>query len=136
MARPSRRLLAWLALSWLALLPTPLLAQGVSGTWHGTALDVYENGDTQTYRVILVIQDNGTGRTDYPTLGCEGVLSPHRQTGEFVEFRERIVRGGDTCLDGGIIAVRLIGRQLIFSWTGENTSIPGTTAVAVLRRQQ
>lgn len=136
MARPSLRMFAWLTLLWIAALPAPALAQGVTGTWHGTALDVYENGDTQTYRVILVINDNGSGRTDYPTLDCEGVLSPLRQTGEYVEFRERIVRGGETCLDGGTISVRVTGRQLIFTWTGENTAVPGTTAVAVLRRQQ
>jgi hypothetical protein len=104
--------------------------ESIIGQWAGLVL---QNEPSETYPVTLTINADGSGRIDYPMLGCGGDLTRERRNGDVIYFRERITYG-DHCITNGTVGVYPRGRRLIWFWTGEGSSFPGMSASAVLTR--
>jgi hypothetical protein len=117
------------------LLATAAWAQqpSLTGTWDGVALEVHAGGETQLYSIQIHIADDGTGKIDYPTLACGGLLTPLRKSGDVQEFRESLSYGHDNCVDNGTVSLWLKAGKLFWYWTGEDSSQPESVASAILR---
>ena len=117
-----------------SLLAAPSAAQQtIVGSWSGSVLEMQADGQPQVYPIRMLIDANGTGTIEYPTLACGGRLTPLGTPGELREFRETLTYGIDKCVDNGTVGVLPRAGKLIWYWTGEETSQPDSVASAVLR---
>jgi hypothetical protein len=100
-----------------------------AGTWQG---QVNQPG-SQPYSIVMELDGQGGGRTDYPELACGGVLAGGPGVYSETIDRNRAVEGGTGgCIDGQI-SVSVSGDTMQWSWSGEWQGQP-YTADAVLTR--
>lgn len=90
----------------------------IAGRWSG----VVQQSDGQTYLAVMEFDEEGRGRSDYPSLDCSGKLSGAGLKGTY-QFRETIVSegradGAGRCLDG-TIQITVSGNVMRWSWSGK-----------------
>jgi caspase domain-containing protein len=106
----------------------------LAGAWRGDMIQ--PDSHKGSYPMILTITELGDGgyrgAVDYPSLGCSGWLTIVERTGVLYRFRERIERGGEACVNGGLVEMRLTGHGSIqIDWYFPEGSLGATS---VLRR--
>jgi hypothetical protein len=82
---------------------------------------------SRSYWTASMRLEGPEGRMDYPSLACGGALTFERTEGAIHFYRERIDYGHARCIDGGLVAVEMIGSSARWEWTGS-----GVTAASVL----
>jgi hypothetical protein len=99
-----------------------------AGTWQGQV----DQPGSEPYSIVMELDGQGGGRTDYPELNCGGVLSGG--PGVYQETIDRNRASGESggCIDGQI-SVTVSGDTMQWSWSGEWQGQP-YTAQAVLTR--
>jgi len=85
-----------------------------AGTWVGTV----DQPGSGSYGVIMVLDGQGGGSTDYPALSCGGALSGGPGTYFETITRNRAEPGGTSgCIDGSI-TVSVSGDSIDWHWSG------------------
>ena len=122
-----------------------LLVAGIAGSAHAGPLQGQWSGqvhqaDGQRYPVTLTLGDHSAS-VDYPSFSCGGRLVPLGRWSRSAIYREHILRGaetpagGDGCVDGGLVRVRLQGERLVWQWTSPDGN-PSLNGRAVLTRRR
>jgi hypothetical protein len=96
---------------------SPGLGQTLSGEWCGAG-DQDGPGDFRSQWSASLMLQGPTGRMDYPSLRCGGTLAFEGVRGDVHLYRERLDHGHARCLDGGLVAVKIIGASVHWEWTG------------------
>ena len=112
------------AVSILVLASSNSFAQDLYGKWSGT-VNQTGPGDYKTSYPAEMSLEGGTGRTDYPSLGCGGTLTLENQRESFSFYREHITYGQKECIDGGLIAVEPNGDSVQWAWNGSGATASG-----------
>jgi hypothetical protein len=107
----------WLVLAAVLATLSLCLSEAIAqeaGTWQG---QVSQPG-SQPYSIVMELDGQGGGRTDYPELSCGGVLSGG--PGVYRETIDRNRASGESggCIDGQI-SVSVSGDTMQWSWSGE-----------------
>jgi hypothetical protein len=97
------------------------------GRWAGRA----DAGDAKSYSVTVILDGNGTGFIEYPSMKCGGTLHFVRKNGEAFLYREAITHGQSKCGASG--QVELIPDGADLTWTRLSA---GTHASATLSSVQ
>lgn len=97
----------------------PLEEKWAEGIWEGTA---YQSGPDKAWPVKLAVQNNSYS-IEYPALTCAGEWTLTGKKGSQAMFRERIVRGGTKCEDGGeVVLEKVSNTQLVFKYVSPRTN--------------
>lgn len=99
-----------------------------AGTWQGPV----DQPGSNPYSVVMELDGQGGGRTDYPELNCGGVLSGGPGVYRETIDRNRATADSGGCIDGQI-SVTVSGDTMQWSWSGEWQG-ESYTAQAVLTR--
>ena len=87
------------------------VAPTLAGSWRGDMIQ--PNSPKGSYPMIMTVTELGDGNyrgaVDYPSLGCSGWLTSVEHKGGVYRFKERIERGPELCVNGGIVEMRLTG---------------------------
>jgi hypothetical protein len=97
------------------LFATPVTAESAeAGIWMGTV----DQPGSDPYEMIMELDGQGGGRTDYPDLSCSGILTG--EPGAYFEIiiSNRATKNGDgDCIDGNI-SVSVSGDRMDWQWSG------------------
>jgi hypothetical protein len=100
--------------AWLAIAFFGAAHAQEAGTWAGTV----DQPGASPYQVIMVLDGQGGGSTDYPALNCGGALSGGPGTYAETITTNRAEPGGSSgCIDG-YITVSVQGDSMAWSWSG------------------
>lgn len=102
--------------------------QTMEGNWRGSGHQTPAGARGSDYPVSITISGAG-GKIDYPSLQCGGSLVRISGDATAGEYRERLTYGGNKCVDGGNVILRLFRGKLSYTWSGQ----PGTV-IGVLDR--
>lgn len=108
----------------LAVVAGGAQAQTLQGEWCGTAVQTGP-GDQRSEWPATMLLEGITGRMDYPSLGCGGVLTFERKEAEIHYYRERIDIGQTVCFDNGLVGVQLRDGAAEWIWTGSGATATG-----------
>jgi|GEM_PF-5699018 len=81
--------------------PVPSELAWMDGTWVGVA---HQQQTKTDWSIRLVVKGNSY-KIEYPSLDCNGSLTPTKLAGSYAVFAEHITGGAGTCIDGGIITL-------------------------------
>ncbi len=117
----------------LTALPAPY-----QGVWKGMIVELDTTDANEFYRIEITLSGGEigdiAGSVGYPSLQCGGDLILRKVTDVEVNLIEDITYGEDKCIDGGRIAIKLVGdRTLQFQWRDEQGQL---IAKSTLRRSQ
>jgi hypothetical protein len=91
------------------------IAATLAGSWRGDMIQ--PNSHKGSYPMLMTVTELGEGAyrgaVDYPSLGCSGWLTIVEHKGGVYRFRERIERGPELCVNGGLVEMRLTGHGSI-----------------------
>jgi hypothetical protein len=112
----------------------PCVVNGTSlaGVWRGTGHQTPAGSAGADWSIVMTIQDQG-GLIEYPSLSCGGQLSQVSRDDTSAQYRETITFGGNVCINGGLITVRLVNGSLAWTWQGAAGG-KNYNAIAVLTR--
>lgn len=137
---------AWLFVLASLLAGTIRLASAeavIVGTWQGYVVQPGAEPYSTTMRVSLPSSRGTCGTVDYPELGCGGELHDCNDQGDgSYRMLERINRGQQRCVDGGIIEVRPSAGSLSWAWfypdgrAGASATLSRTEALANTEAKQ
>jgi hypothetical protein len=97
------------------LIPTWYRVGVLVGTWSGT-VEQTGGGAPRSYGVVMRLDSNGSGSTEYASFQCGGTLSRVPDAGGSYSYQETITHG--SCLDGTITISSLAHDTMFWSWRG------------------
>lgn len=93
-------------------------AQDPTGTWTGTV----DQPGWGSYGVVMRLESDQGGTTDYPDIPCSGSLSGGGSGGVYT-FTETITAYRDKCVDNGRIRFVVQGDNAYWEWTGSQDGV-------------